>query len=336
MADTPIVPVSYAARLGALVETRGFSVEQMLAGSGMTVDQLDDPTARVSFQTMSDVFARALELSGDPSIGLELGLGLKASSHGMLGVALLTCNSIRDAVTLGGRFMDLRGSPWRVQLMTEGDRAIMRFVEVTALPMRTLMLECVLGTVIRIGEFMTGESFASPAIEFWSDGPELPHHAQFRDQIPRVRYDAPAIQAMFPVSWLDRPLALREAIAHREAIDALDRERRITGIASDDLLERARMLLADPEHAFPGLEQVATSLSVSARTLRRHLSQRGVSFNALRDAARRAHATHLLEGSPLTIAEIARELGFSDAAGFVRAFQRWTGESPSTHRKRNA
>jgi AraC-like DNA-binding protein len=207
------------------------------------------------------------------------------------------------------------------------------------LPMRTLMLECVLGTVIRIGEFMTGESFASPAIEFWSDGPELPHHAQFRDQIPRVRYDAPAIQAiqaMFPVSWLDRPLALREAIAHREAIDALDRERRITGIASDDLLERARMLLADPEHAFPGLEQVATSLSVSARTLRRHLSQRGVSFNALRDAARRAHATHLLEGSPLTIAEIARELGFSDAAGFVRAFQRWTGESPSTHRKRNA
>src|ERR1700733_8068051 len=207
MADTPIVPVSYAARLGALLETRGFSVEQMLAGSGVTVAQLADPSARVSFQTMSDVFARALELSGDPSIGLELGLGPKASSHGMLGLALLTCNSVRDAVTLGGRFMDLRGSPWRVELFTDqheqGERAIMRFVEVAVLPMRTLMLECVLGTVIRIGEFMTGESFAQPAIEFWSDGPELPHHARFADQIPRVRYDAPAIQAMFPASWLD-------------------------------------------------------------------------------------------------------------------------------------
>jgi AraC-like DNA-binding protein len=340
MADVAIVPASYAARLAALLATRGFSVEQTLAGSGVTVDQLADPSARVSFQTMSDVFARALELSGDPSIGLELGLGLKASSHGMLGVALLTCNSVRDAVTLGGRFMDLRGSPWRVELFTDeheqGERAIMRFVEVAVLPMRTLMLECVLGTVIRIGEFMTGESFASPAIEFWSDGPELPHHARFRDQIPRVRYDAPAIQAMFPTSWLDRPLALREAIAHREAIQALDRERRITGQrnASDDLLERARSLLADPEHAFPGLEQVASALSVSARTLRRHLSQRGVTFNALRDSARRTHATQLLEGSPLTIAEIARELGFSDAAGFVRAFQRWTGEPPSAYRKR--
>src|ERR1700733_13633383 len=149
MADTPIVPVSYAARLGALLETRGFSVEQMLAGTGVTIDQLADSTARVSFQTMSDVFARALELSGDASIGLELGLGLKASSHGMLGVALLTCNSVRDAVTLGGRYMDLRGSPWRVQLVTDeqSERAIMRFVEVAVLPMRTLMLECVLGTV---------------------------------------------------------------------------------------------------------------------------------------------------------------------------------------------
>src|SRR6185436_12916396 len=148
----------------------------------------------------------AAELSNDASIGLELGLSFKASSHGQLGIALITCSSLREAIMLGERYMEVRGSPWRPQLIVEGDVAILRFIEIIPLgPMRTLLLEAVLGGVIRLGEFMLGEPFNHPDIEFWSDSPELPHHARFVDQVPRVRYNAPVNQALFPASWLDRP-----------------------------------------------------------------------------------------------------------------------------------
>jgi hypothetical protein len=201
--DIPVVPVSYAARLAALLATRGIAAEALLAHTGITPAMFDDPGARMSLHAASHMFENALALAGEPSFALELGLGLKASSHGMFGLALLTCDSLGDAIQLGSRYMDLTGSPWRIQLETAGETSIMRFVELVALPMRTLMLEVVLGAVIRVGEFILGESFAhsaQPAIEFWLDGPELPHHARFRDQVPRVRYDAPVVQALFPTA----------------------------------------------------------------------------------------------------------------------------------------
>jgi AraC-like DNA-binding protein len=332
--DSALVPASYAARFIALVETHGVTAEQLLVGTGWTRGQLDEASARMSVAALTQVFANAMRLTNDPSLGLEFGLSLKASSHGQLGIALMTCRSLRDAIQLSERYMEVRAMPWRVQLVVEGDRAIMRFIEIArAEQMRWMLLETVLGAVIRLGEFMLGVPFAHPEIEFRYDAPSLPHHARFTDQVPRVVYDVPENQAIFPASWLDRPLALCEPVTNREAISALENERRILHV-SEDLLERARAVLADPQHGFPGLEQVARQLSVSSRTLRRHLRERGKTFQELRDAARRARAIVLLEESKLAIDDVARALGYADTTGFIRAFQRWTGEAPSAFRKR--
>ena len=56
-------------------------------------------------------------------------------------------------------------------------------------------------------------------------------------------------------------------------------------------------------------------------------------FHQLRDDARRAHAMTLLETSTVSVDSIAGELGYSDAAGFTRAFQRWTGATPGAYRQ---
>jgi len=332
--EIPLVPVSYAARFVAMLNSRGFTAAQVLAGTGHTLGQLDDPGARMSLAAAAQMMWNGVELTRDESLGLELGLSLKASSHGWLGLALITCNSLRDAILLGERYMEVRASPWRIRLVVEGDTAIMRFVEIASIgAMRTVVLEVVLGAVIRLGEFMLGERFTHPAIEFWSDSPEPPYHRRFRDQVPRARYRCSTNEARFPARWLDRPLALREPVAHREAVSALENERKLID-PSDDLLERTRAVLSNPANGFPDLEQAAARLLVSSRTLRRHLSRSGTTFHALRDEVRRAHAITLLEHSQLAIDEVARALGYSDGAGFVRAFQRWTGATPSTYRKR--
>jgi len=332
--EIPLVPVSYAARLVAMLTIRGFPPAQVLAGTGHTLEQLDDPNARMSLAAAAQMMWNGVELTHDESLGLELGLSLKASSHGWLGFALITCNSLRDAILLGERYMEVRASPWRIRLLVEGDTAIMRFVELASVgAMRRVVLEVVLGGVIRLGEFMLGERFTHPAIEFWSDSPEPPYHRRFRDQVPRARYGCATNEARFPARWLDRPLALREPVANREAVSALENERKLID-PGDALLERTRALLSNPANGFPDLEQAASRLVVSSRTLRRHLSRTGTTFHALRDEVRRAHAITLLEQSQLAMDDVARALGYADAAGFVRAFQRWTGETPSHHRKR--
>jgi AraC-like DNA-binding protein len=138
---------------------------------------------------------------------------------------------------------------------------------------------------------------------------------------PRFDRAATAVNAnelRFPRGWLAEPLA-----RPWRTIDV-----------SADLHERTLRLLANPEHGFPGLEQAASHLRVSSRTLRRHLHERGTSFQAVRNDARRSHGCFLLASSDVALDDIAEALGYADLPGLIRAFRRLTGETPSSYRRR--
>ena len=81
------------------------------------------------------------------------------------------------------------------------------------------------------------------------------------------------------------------------------------------------------------IENAAAEMSVSVRTLIRRLRAEGTSFQTLRDTARRDRAVNLLTRSNMAVTDIARSLGFSDAANFSRAFKRWLGASPARYRR---
>jgi AraC-like DNA-binding protein len=82
------------------------------------------------------------------------------------------------------------------------------------------------------------------------------------------------------------------------------------------------------------LEQVAHRLDTTPRTMQRHLLERGVRFKALVAEVRRAESQRLITGTPLSLNTIARDLGYSDLANFLRAFRRWTGTTPRMFRDR--
>ncbi|WP_162918650.1 helix-turn-helix domain-containing protein [Taklimakanibacter deserti] len=70
-------------------------------------------------------------------------------------------------------------------------------------------------------------------------------------------------------------------------------------------------------------------VGMSVRTLQRRLAETGVSYSQLVDEVRLASALALIDDRSIKLSEIARRLGYADAANFDRAFKRWTGFSPS-------
>jgi AraC-like DNA-binding protein len=322
----------YLARVLQVLDSRGVPAEEVCAGTGITPAMVEDPKARVTFDTVAAILERGAAATNDPGLGLELGLETKPTSHSWYGYALISACTVREACEIGIRYLSVRLAPWRVTLFTEGDTAVMQFEENFDLgSARLLVLEYFLGGVIRMGEFLHGHSFANTDIEFWADYPPPPHHARFAGQIPRVRYDCPKLQARHPVAWLDRPLAFAEPNAKREAVSALDQELQLA--APDDWVGRTRALLADPSNEYPDLDAAALALGVSSRSLRRHLQAKGTTYRELREEARRAAAITLLEQSGASIAAVARALRYADVAAFSRAFQRWTGEPPNSYRR---
>ena len=74
------------------------------------------------------------------------------------------------------------------------------------------------------------------------------------------------------------------------------------------------------------------SSSCSPRTLQRRLAEHGISFAALLNEVRRAQAERLLLRSDAPLADVAEQVGYRDAATFVRAFRGWTGTTPGKFR----
>lgn len=333
MLDVPLVPMSYVVRFLALLGERGVSADRVLAGAGIPADQVVDAQARVSTGQMIAALTLGATLTGDLGLGLELGLAMKPTSHSWFGYALMSASTVREACEIGIRYLGVRVSPWRVHLFVEGDTAVMQFDDNVALgEARLPALEFFLGAALRMAEFLHREPVTHPDLEFHADYPEPAHHVRYAGVLPRVRYSCPRLQARHPAAWLDRPLAFAEPAANREAVAALDHELHL--VAGDNWVQRTRAVLSRPgEEGCADLDAAAAMLRVSSRSLRRHLQLSGTTFQELRDEVRRTRAIALLSGSQLTVDAIARELGYSDAAGFSRAFQRWTGLPPSAFRR---
>ena len=81
-------------------------------------------------------------------------------------------------------------------------------------------------------------------------------------------------------------------------------------------------------------DQVAELLGVSKRTLSRRLARMNTSLAREIAHQRRQIAEKELERGELKISAIGAMIGYPDPAVFIRAFKRWTGETPNQYRKR--
>lgn len=80
------------------------------------------------------------------------------------------------------------------------------------------------------------------------------------------------------------------------------------------------------------IDDVATKLLTSRRTLQRQLLAEGFSFQDVLNRTRRELAEHYLRQEAITPGEVSWLLGFQDGNSFIRAFKGWTGSTPGQYR----
>jgi AraC-like DNA-binding protein len=149
-----------------------------------------------------------------------------------------------------------------------------------------------------------------------------------------------------PISYGERENALifeREQLEERPPLEnrpmALYFERRL-GEQLDFVRTRQSLVDAlrselrrEPSLTDECLFVASERLGMSSRSLQRKLSRAGTSFSRELEHARQERAYELVSGSGQPIVRIARDLGFTDASAFSRAFRRWFEASPSALRR---
>jgi AraC-like DNA-binding protein len=298
--------------------------EALLRGLPITAEALADPATRVPLLVCEAIVQRGIELTGEPALCVHLGMQMRVSSHGFLGFAAMTANTVREALDLATRYAHVRTSAIGLALHVEGDLASVAIEERTPLPpaLRELFVLALVIGIWQLGEKLTGRPLDGIA-EVAFPRPAYPLPTE------RLRFDRPAHRLVFPSKELDLALTTADAAAKRLASEQLERE--LAALSEGALVTEIRAQLAR-EGGPPTIEEVARALRVSPRTLKRRLAELGTTFSELRDDQRRQRALLLLDNRALSISDVATRLGYTELPNFTRAFRKWTGMTPAAYR----
>ena len=127
----------------------------------------------------------------------------------------------------------------------------------------------------------------------------------------------------------DAPLLYNDSVTAALARQACERELAALGSAPASL----RQLLIDADGRVPRPAAMAAEAGISTRTLNRQLAVEGLKYADLVQQVRVERARQMLARGAATD-DVAVELDYSDGRSFRRAFERWTGESPASFRRR--
>lgn len=328
------VAAEYLGLLCQLLENRGIPRVELLAGTGVSPADISEPGRRVPHQAFDKVVRRAWQLTGDTSIGLQLGLAMNIKTHGFLGYAAMSSETLADAIDLAVRYYRTRTTVLDMHFFTEGDTAVLQFDERIALgdllPFAIDSMAAsffVVRTQLIRGPVPQGEMRLTYA--------EQPHHTRLREALGDVlRFGCAFNQIRFPASELARrldyadPQLVRMAAAQcEEELKKLHDEAGLLG----EVRRRVKNNLGED----PSLERIADELHMAPRTLRRRLAELGTGFHEIVEQIRRGLAVEHLMAGVHSIDEIAVRLGYSDPSNFGRAFRRWTGMSRTAWREQD-
>jgi AraC-like DNA-binding protein len=195
---------------------------------------------------------------------------------------------------------------------------------------RDLVLSALLVGIWQIGNVLLGREIRDSVVHLVMPLPD--YYKRFRQVRPTVRFGQPENALVFDASLLDQPLASADPASLRLLSEECDRRLRSLWSRAG-LVDRVARLVIRSEGGLRSLEEVASALGVSERTLRRRLTEEHTSFAALRDGALRERASLLLKEHDLSVDQVARRLGYSNIGNFIRAFRRWTGQTPARFQK---
>lgn len=330
------IPATYGLSLLTLMLERGYAEDEVLAGSKLSRQQMQDQNAQIGGWQYVSMLSKALALDGDKGLAYELGLRSQVTKHGFVGFGLISCANLREAIEFSERYFQARVSVFASEMSVQGEQVVIGLRETVPLgPQRPMILDLVLVELCSLFAKVLGSDPAASgwSSEIWVPYPEPPAYAHYKDKLPRFRFNQASVQIRFPARMLDEAIPSADAVSVQLAIDRCEQEmaRQAASLTTADLVTSK---LVCQGGRYPDTAAMASMLLVSERTLKRRLQEEGSSFQALLDKVRHRDSMRLLSDPALAIKQVAEAVGYADPANFARAFGKWTGFSPREWRQR--
>ena len=328
-ARDPMIRVGALAAIPGVIRSLGGDPARVLAEAGFDIASLGSPDEQITFAARSRLIARCAEITGCPHFGLLVGQQGGLHSLGLVGLLVKHSANVGAALHSLVRFFHhhLRGAS--IDLIIEDQLAVFDY---TIYQPGTVGTDHVgaaaMAGAVNIMRGLCGTQWTPNEVMLAHRRPANvePYRQFFRAPI---LFDAEQNAIAFPAALLRQGVAASEPEVHRMLIE---RMQALEAQFHDEFPERVRRvlrtaLLTDRT----GSDDIAALFSMTSRTMNRRLSTYGLSFRNLVDEGRYEIARQSLIDTDMSVSQVAALLDY-DASSFVRAFQRWSGKSPSQWR----
>ena len=309
----------------------GLNLEPILQSARLNQPLLDNPQSRITSQQFSQLMRSVWEQSDDEFLGLTT----QPSKYGVFRLfadgAIQEQNLHRVYKHLC-RFYSLVNQSISLSLYISKGQVELRMRQVQPEIDRNLLFrDFFLLLWHRFPGWLIGKSI--PLQQVKMRGAEPAHAAEYRFMFPcPITYGHDYDAFVFSEEELVNPVTQRA-----ENLREHFKQAPLNWITRQEFTpvytRRVMDYLAEYRENEASMQDIADSVNVSERTLRRKLTEEGTSFQEIKDKLRKNMAIYYLSQPDIPISTITNKLGFSEPAAFTRAFKQWTGQTPTLYRE---
>lgn len=312
----------------------GAAFDTLCQMSGISPEEISDSENMVEWEKAALIWVPLLKLSGDPLIGLHVGMGVDKLLHGMVGFLLQSSNNIGHALQLLCRYGHMV-SPMVEYKYTVNEVATL---EVTQNKMWLMKHpeparhanDFLFAATINTFHALTGRRIVPLRIELAYEMREISEYRKFfgcevlfNKDANRIIVNKENVSTAIRTSDQSMFDLFNSIVADKQSL-----------LATNSMAENVKhVLFMQFKGRIPTIEEAATTLNTSARNLQRKLLQENTSFRDIAGAVRKEIALQLMQNPAIKISEVSDILGYSDLAAFRKAFKSWTNATPRAMRK---
>ena len=311
---------------------RGIPAKKLCEQSGIDLAALQKQQQLPGPELINSLWKHSAYLTGDQLFGLHFGESMQLAALGVVGQIIQTSNTVGEALSFAGSLtplitdmFDMKVQPARQQvtihLLYDKEKAA-RFpytfrqmagylVSFTVQELDGLMLERIEPITVRL--------------------PYSPTDLREYERVLRcpVRRSNGDISLELKKSWLDKPVLTGNYELQQHLLQKVEYLR--GGIGNGSLFRhRIQSYLLTNSYMYTlSQEAVASNFNISTRSLQRKLKEEGVTYLEIVDEVRKTLALNYLKSKTCQVKDIAWMLGYNEKSAFIRAFKRWTDQTPS-------
>lgn len=327
------LPVAQIKPLVKYLVTEGYSLDDILCNTGISLELLTRHDEHISLDAYIQLATNARNISKHATYALTLGKQSFINHDGILACRTMSSRNALAAMQLLVQYQHLLTPLLEFNLETNDEHGIFTIEQKAplgdALPH---IIEYNMSVLYSLGKFCLGQNHYPMEIEFRHGNPGKPNEFELFFNNP-VRFNCESNRVLIPIETLSQPIIFQNE-ASAITNENLCRQYKKHETKDEWVLQKVRVAIRNMPFTEISMENLSKQLFMSTRSLRRHLSNHGVSFKALFENERKRIALKRVQKKDISVESLAEELGYQNAASFSRAFKRWFGMAPNHYKKK--